>query len=405
MDMTRFLEQRYRKLGRHLDERTRRVVAAADCAVLGRGGISQVARAAHLSRPTLYKGLAELKRTPMAPGRIRRPGGGRKRACEKFPGLAQALASLVESSTRGDPMTPLRWTTKSTRKLAAVLKEQGYPVSHRVVAETLAHLGYSLQANAKNLEDGSAHEDRDAQFEFLNARVKRFTAHGQPVISVDTKKKELVGHYKNGGREWHRHGKAPEVKVHDFLDPELGKAIPYGVYDVTHNQGWVSVGRDHDTAAFAVESIRRWWNRMGQTPYPKAQELLICADGGGSNGYRVRLWKKELQRLADETGLTLHVCHLPPGTSKWNKIEHRLFSHISINWRGKPLTSHEVIIQLIAATTTAAGLKVVAKADKGKYPDKLKVSDDEMARLNLVKEAFHGEWNYALKPRHASTTL
>jgi hypothetical protein len=296
-------------------------------------------------------------------------------------------------------MRPLRWTTKSTRKLAEALAAHGIRVSHRVVAEVLGKLNYSLQANAKSLEEGSGHEDRDAQFEHINQQVNEFMGRGEPVISVDTKKKELVGRYKNGGREWHRQGTAPKVKVHDFIDKELGKAIPYGIYDVRQNYGWVNVGRDHDTAAFAVESIRRWWRGLGQSTYPKAKRLLICADGGGSNGYRVRLWKKELQELADQTGVEMHVCHLPPGTSKWNKIEHRLFSHISINWRGKPLISHEVIIQLIAATTTKTGLRVKAQSDPGKYPDKLKVTDEEMERLNLVKSEFHGEWNYALKPR------
>ncbi len=296
-------------------------------------------------------------------------------------------------------MLPLRWTTKSTRKLAEALATKGIRVSHRVVAEVLSKLNYSLQANAKSIEEGSDHEDRDAQFEHLNQEVRKFMGRGEPVISVDTKKKELVGRYKNGGREWHPKGSAPKVKVHDFIDQELGKAIPYGVYDVTRNYGWVNVGRDHDTAAFAVESIRRWWRGMGQRTYRQTKRLLICADGGGSNGYRVRLWKKELQGLADQTGVEMHVCHLPPGTSKWNKIEHRLFSHISINWRGKPLISHEVIIQLIAATTTRSGLRVTAHSDPGKYPDKLKVTDEEMESLNLVRSEFHGDWNYALKPR------
>ena len=296
-------------------------------------------------------------------------------------------------------MTPLRWTTKSTRKLAEALAGKGIKVSHRVVAEVLAKLNYSLQANAKSLEEGSDHPDRDAQFEHINQEVREFMQRREPVISVDTKKKELVGRYKNGGREWHPKGSGPKVKVHDFIDEQLGKAIPYGVYDVARNYGWVNVGRDHDTAAFAVESIRRWWRGLGQSNYPKAKRLLICADGGGSNGYRVRLWKKELQGLADETGVEIQVCHLPPGTSKWNKIEHRLFSHISLNWRGKPLVSHEVIIQLIAATTTRTGLRVTAQSDPGKYPDKLKVTDEEMACLNLVRSEFHGDWNYTLKPR------
>jgi hypothetical protein len=296
-------------------------------------------------------------------------------------------------------MSPLRWTTKSTRKLAEALVAKGIEVSHRVVAEVLAKLNYSLQANAKSIEEGSEHSDRDAQFEHINQEVGKFMRRAEPVISVDTKKKELVGRYKNGGREWHPKGSAPRVKVHDFINKELGKAIPYGVYDVAQNYGWVNVGRDHDTAAFAVESIRRWWRGLGQSNYPQAKRLLICADGGGSNGYRVRLWKKELQGLADETDVEMQVCHLPPGTSKWNKIEHRLFSHISINWRGKPLISHEVIIQLIAATTTRTGLRVTAQSDPGKYPDKLKVTDEEMESLNLVRSEFHGDWNYVLKPR------
>jgi len=398
MEMAQYLKARYRKLLPRLDERSRRLVAAADCAALGRGGISQVARASGLSRPTLYQGVGELEGREQNLGRIRRPGGGRKSATQKYPRLAGVLEKLVEPTTRGDPMLPLRWTTKSTRKLAEALAAKGIKVSHRVVAEVLSKLNYSLQANAKSLEEGSDHEDRDAQFEHLNQEVRKFMRRGEPVISVDTKKKELVGRYKNGGREWHPQGSAPKVKVHDFIDKELGKAIPYGVYDVRQNYGWVNVGRDHDTAAFAVESIRRWWRGLGQSTYPQAKRLLICADGGGSNGYRVRLWKKELQGLADQTGLEINVCHLPPGTSKWNKIEHRLFSHISINWRGKPLISHEVIIQLIAATTTRNGLRVSAQSDPGKYPDKLKVTDEEMESLNLVRSEFHGDWNYTLKP-------
>jgi hypothetical protein len=399
MEMGQYLKARYRKLLPRLDERSRRLVAAADCAALGRGGISQVARASGLSRPTLYQGMCELDEKAPARGRIRRLGGGRKSAEQKYPGLAAVLEELVGPTSRGDPMVALRWTTKSTRKLAQALGGKGIRVSHRVVAAVLSKLNYSLQANAKSLEEGSDHEDRDAQFEHINREVREFMRRGEPVISVDTKKKELVGPYKNGGREWHPRGKAPKVKVHDFVDKELGKAIPYGVYDVAQNYGWVNVGRDHDTAAFAVESIRRWWRGLGRQTYPQAKRLLVCADGGGSNGYRVRLWKKELQGLADETGVQMQVCHLPPGTSKWNKIEHRLFSHISINWRGKPLISHEVIIQLIAATTTKSGLQVTAQSDLGKYPDKLRVTDEEMESLNLVKSDFHGEWNYTLKPR------
>jgi hypothetical protein len=399
MDIERFLRQRYNKLKRHMNERTMRVMAAADCAALGRGGISQVAKASGLSRPTLYKGMKELGKPASAMERIRRVGGGRKKVREKMPGLVAALEEMVEPTTRGDPMSPLRWTSHSTRKLAAALKAKGFSVSHQLVAQILASLDYSLQGNAKTREEGSQHPDRDAQFAHLNGQAAQFIEKAQPVISVDTKKKELVGSYKNGGREWHRSGQPPQVKVHDFIDPQQGKAIPYGVYDVARNQGWVSVGRDHDTASFAVESIRRWWQAMGRPVYPRAKRLLICADGGGSNGYRVRLWKKELQGLADQTGLEIHVCHLPPGTSKWNKIEHRLFSHISINWRGRPLVSHETVIQLIAGTTTTTGLKVRAKADTRKYPNKLKVSDAEMASLHLIPDTFHGEWNYALKPR------
>jgi hypothetical protein len=399
MEMSQYLKARYRRLLPRLDERSRRLVAAADCAALGRGGISQVARASGLSRPTLYQGVRELEGREQSLARIRRPGGGRKSAEQTYPRLAKVLEQLVEPTSRGDPMSPLRWTTKSTRKLAEALAGKGMRVSHRVVAEVLNKLNYSLQANAKSIEEGSGHEDRDAQFEHINREVRKFMRADQPVISVDTKKKELVGRYKNGGQEWHPQGAAPKVKVHDFIDKELGKAIPYGVYDVTRNHGWVNVGRDHDTAAFAVESIRRWWRGLGRRTYPQAKRLLICADGGGGNGDRVRLWKKELQELADQTGVEMHVCHLPPGTSKWNKIEHRLFSHISINWRGKPLISHEVIIQLIAATTTRSGLRVTARSDPGKYPDKLKVTDEEMESLNLVRSEFHGDWNYALKPR------
>lgn len=319
-----------------------------------------------------------------------------------FPSIKMMLDQLVNPTSRGDPMSPLRWTTKSTRKLAQALAQLGCRVSHRVVAEMLGAMGYSLQAKAKAIEEGSNHPDRNEQFEHINRKAAEFMAAGQPVISVDTKKKELVGSYKNKGQEWHPQRQAPQVKVHDFMDPAQGKAIPYGVYDVAHNQGWVNVGRDHDTAEFAVESIRRWWEGMGRDSYPQARRLLICADGGGSNGSRVRLWKRELQRLSDQTRLEVTVSHLPPGTSKWNKIEHRLFSFISLNWRGRPLVSHEVVIQLIASTTTQTGLKVRAQADTGCYPDKIKVSDEEMAQLNLERDLFHGEWNYTLKPRTTS---
>jgi hypothetical protein len=396
---TKVLQVKYLRLFPHLNERMRRLVAAADAVALGRGGVSRVHKAAQLSRPTIYKGMKELAGAELTSERVRRRGGGRKAVEEKFPDLDAALERLVNPTSRGDPMNPLRWTIKSTRKLADELKCQGYKLSHPVVAERLAALHYSLQANAKVIEQGSHHPDRNAQFEHINDLASKFLAQGQPVISVDAKKKELVGQYRNSGREWQPQGRPQRVNVYDFIDESLGKAIPYGVYDLGENKGWVNVGRDHDTAAFAVESIRRWWQSMGQAAYPQAQRLLICADGGGSNGYRVRLWKRELQRLSDELGMAISVCHYPPGTSKWNKIEHRLFAFISQNWRGKPLTSHEVIIELIASTTTRTGLKVRAQADTNTHPDKIKVSNAGMESLNLERDTFHGEWNYTLKPR------
>jgi hypothetical protein len=392
------LKTKYRKLLPKLNERTRRLVAAADALAWGRGGVAAAARAAGLSRPTLYKGIEELDQAEELGERVRRKGGGRKTITDKHPDLDAALERLVSPTSRGDPMNPLRWTVKSTRKLTEELKRQGYQLSHPIVAERLAAMNYSLQANAKVLEEGSDHPDRNAQFEHINQQAAKFLAEGEPVISVDTKKKELVGSYKNAGQEWHQKGQPEKVKVHDFVDPDLGKAIPYGVYDLAQNQGWVNVGRDHDTSAFAVESIRCWWQAMGQASYPRAAKLLICADGGGSNGYRVRLWKKELQRLSNELGLAISVCHYPPGTSKWNKIEHRLFAFISQNWRGKPLTTHEVVINLIASTTTRTGLRVRVRADTNRYPDKIKVSDEEMAALSIERDAFHGEWNYTIKP-------
>jgi len=331
-------------------------------------------------------------------GRIRRPGGGRKRTVELDPSLREDLERLVEPTSRGDPESPLRWTTKSVRNLADELRQQGHKASHRMVAELLHELGYSLQANRKTLE-GSAHPDRNAQFEHLNRAVQLQLSLGEPVISVDTKKKELVGPFKNGGRELRPKGAPEHVRVHDFLIPGLGRVSPYGVYDIGRNEGWVSVGTDHDTASFAVEGIRRWWRSMGQPLYPDATRLLITADAGGSNGYRVRLWKLELQKLADETGLVIGVCHFPPGTSKWNKIEHRLFSAISQNWRGKPLVSHEVVVNLIGATTTRAGLRVRSELDTNQYPTGRTVSDQEMEAIYLRKDPFHGEWNYSLLPR------
>lgn len=336
-----------------------------------------------------------------APGRVRRSGGGRKKSTDKEPRLLAALLALVEPVTRGDPENPLRWTSKSVRHLADELKAQGLSASHQLVSELLAGEGYSLQANVKTRE-GGMHPDRNAQFEYINERIRVAQAEGQPVISVDTKKKELVGDFKNSGREWHPKGRPEAVRVHDFIIPELGRANPYGVYDLAHNQGWVSVGTDHDTAAFAVSTIRRWWAGMGSGLYPKAERLHITADGGGSNGSRNRLWKRELQSLADETGLRIEVTHLPPGTSKWNKIEHRLFSFISQNWRGKPLTSHEVIVQLIAATTNRKGLSVHAELDSATYAPGTKISDAEMAALRMEPAAFHGEWNYTFHQRTPS---
>jgi len=396
MDTNTLLLCRADLLFPHLTERQRRLSAAVDARAIGHGGISQVARATGMSRVTIARGLAEVDTDELPPERSRQPGGGRKKVRDLDPSVVDDLQAMVEPVTRGDPMSPLRWTCKSTRQLAAALVDKGHTISHVTVAELLHELGYSLQANSKTLEEGSDHPDRDEQFGYINRQVSRHMRHGLPVISVDAKKKELIGRYHNKGRELQPKGKPEPVKVHDFIDPDAGNAIPYGIYDVANNLGWVNVGTDHDTAAFAVESIRRWWNAMGQPLYPKADKLLICADSGGSNGYRTRLWKVELQRLADETGIDITVCHLPPGTSKWNKIEHRLFSYISINWRGKPLISHEVVVSLIAATTTAKGLKVTAKLDPNLYPTKLEVSKKAMQGVNLHPHKFHGEWNYTV---------
>jgi hypothetical protein len=395
--------QRFQRLSPYLDERMRRLWAATEATALGFGGAAAVERCTGVSRRAIAQGCRELAAKPCAApfpasGRIRRPGGGRKKAIDKNPRLLVALLALVEPVTRGDPQNPLRWTAKSVRHLAGELKAQGLSASHQLVAELLQREGYSLQANVKTREGGT-HPDRNAQFEHINERIRQTQAEGQPVISVDTKKKELVGDFKNSGREWHPKGHPEAVRVHDFIIPELGRANPYGVYDLAHNQGWVSVGTDHDTAAFAVSTIRRWWQAMGQPLYPRAQRLLLTADGGGSNGSRNRLWKRELQALADATGLAIEVTHLPPGTSKWNKIEHRLFSFISQNWRGKPLVSHEVIVQLIAATTNRKGLAVHAEIDPTSYPPGTKVSNEEMSRLRLEPAAFHGEWNYTIRPR------
>jgi hypothetical protein len=393
-------------LSSFLDERMRRLVAAAESAAIGYGGVSVVARATGVSRRAITEGMKELSqqkvsREPLpSQSRIRRKGGGRKRTVDKDPTLSEDLDRLVDPATRGDPESPLRWTCKSVRMLAEELRREGHAVSYQTVAELLHKMDYSLQANQKKLE-GSQHADRNQQFEYINRKAQRYLKQGEPVISVDTKKKELVGDFKNPGREWQPQGQPERVRVHDFeiRQPENGKVAPYGVYDLGRNAGWVSVGVDHDTAEFAVESIRRWWRWMGRRSYPQAKRLLITADSGGSNGARVRLWKWELQRLADETGLEIAVCHFPPGTSKWNKIEHRLFSYISQNWRGKPLISHQVIIDLIAATTTTTGLTVKSKIDTNTYEKGLKVSDQQMAELQLRREKFHGDWNYKLLPR------
>ena len=396
------IKKRFSVLNRLLDERSRRLVAGAESLALDRGGISAVSRATGMSRPVIRQGIAELKNPETAlTGRVRRPGAGRKRIAEREAAVIRDLERLVEPVTRGDPESPLRWTCKSVRRLAEELNRQGHTISYPVVAELLRDLGYSLQANRKSKE-GSSHPDRNAQFEHINRKVKRFLAGKQPVISVDTKKKELVGDFRNGGREVRPKGEPEKVRVHDFLIPELGRATPYGVYDLARNTGWVSVGMDHDTATFAVESIRRWWQFMGRPVYPNAGRLLITADAGGSNGPRLRLWKVELQKLADETGMRIAVCHFPPGTSKWNKIEHRLFSFISQNWRGKPLLSFEVIVNLIAATTTTKGLKVHAEVDDGVYPAGTKIDDRELAGVRLKRDKFHGDWNYEIHPHTAS---
>jgi hypothetical protein len=392
-----WLRVKYKAMESTLNERSRRRWVAVEAASLGRGGISAVALATGVSRNTIRVGLTELADEESGSTRVRRPGGGRRRLIDQQPGLMSALEALVEPSTRGDPQSPLRWTCKSVRQLAMELRRQQYVISPRSVADLLREAGYSLQGNRKTREGGQ-HPDRNAQFEFINATVKNFQKRGQPVISIDTKKKELVGDFKNAGREWHPTGQPLEVRVHDFIDKTLGKAIPYGVYDVTNNEGWVSVGIDHDTAQFAAQAVRRWWKRMGRKRFPKATELLITADGGGSNSCRSRLWKVALQDLADQLGLKLAIRHLPPGTSKWNKIEHRMFCHITQNWRGQPLVSHEVIVNLISKTTTKQGLKVQAELDTASYQTGRTISTKELAQLNLTRHSFHGEWNYKLTP-------
>jgi hypothetical protein len=400
LSLVEAIRSKYIALEALLNEPARRLWAATESRMIGYGGDAVVASATGLARATIRVGRKELEGGIGVSGRQRRRGAGRKPVVASQQGWVGALEWLVAPTTRGDPMSPLRWTCKSTRNLAAELKREGYSVSHVTVADQLRRSGYSLHALRKSRE-GTEHPDRDAQFEHINAMVEDFQARDQPVVSVDTKKKELVGNFKNGGREWQPQGQPEEVNVHDFPDDSLGKAIPYGVFDMTRNEAWVSVGSDHDTPAFAVASIRQWWKSMGKRSYPTAKELLITADAGGSNGYRARAWKLELQDLADDTGMRIHVCHFPPGTSKWNKIEHRLFCHITQNWRGKPLTSFETVVNLIGRTRTSKGLRVKARLDKNKYPTGLEIPKAEMQRLALRTNEFHGDWNYQLEPRRS----
>jgi len=398
------IRTRFETLAPLLDERLRRFMAAAEAKAIGHGGATLVSNVTGVSRRAIWAANKELQSGEVADAdltqttdRIRKPGGGRKKTVDKDPVLKENLDSLVNPFTRGDPESPLRWTCKSVRKLAEELKAMGHKTSHRMVAELLHEMGYSLQSNSKTRE-GKNHPDRDEQFQYINGLVKQTLTSGNPAISVDTKKKELVGDFKNGGREWRPKGKPEEVRVHDFKIKELGRAAPYGVYDIGKNKGWVSVGTDHDTAEFAVATIRNWWKGMGLPLYPEAQRILITADGGGSNGHRLRLWKTELQRLADEIGIPITVCHFPPGTSKWNKIEHKLFSFITKNWRGKPLVSHEAIVNLISATSTKEGLQVYSEIDTTRYPTGKKVTDAELAQVQLERHEFHGDWNYTISP-------
>jgi hypothetical protein len=397
------IRDRYDKLKDSLTERARRLFVANEAMAFGFGGIAAAARATGMAPSVIGKGIAEVRAIEdgtaprLAPTRSRRPGGGRKKATEKDPTLLPDLKALVESTTRGDPESPLLWTARSQRNIVAALKKQGHQTSMKMVSRLLKELGYSLQANRKRLE-GAQHPDRNAQFEHINETIRRHLDTNEPVISVDTKKKEMVGPYKNGGAELRAQGDPEEVNVHDFIDKEKGKVAPYGVYDLQKNEAWVSVGISHDTAEFAVETIRTWWKEMGSSKYPNAASLVITADGGGSNGYRLRLWKLELQGLVDELGFPITVCHLPPGTSKWNKIEHRLFSFITQNWRGKPLLTHQVIVSLIAATTTKKGLAVRSQLDERSYPKGRRVSDKQLALVNIQPHAFHGEWNYTIHP-------
>lgn len=395
------IEQRYKSIEPFLNERTRRLFAANEALALGWGGISLLSNITGLTRNTIMLGLKELQgERIVAPERLRNPGGGRKSVIEKDPKLLESLDKILDPATRGDPESPLRWSSKSIVKLAKELRNMGHTISTNTVPVLLKELGYSLQSNLKTREGGN-HEDRDQQFMFIKEQVEQFQEKNQPVISVDAKKKELVGDFKNNGKEYRPQGDPEKVRVYDFIikDEDHGRVTPYGVYDLSNNTGWVNLGTDSDTSAFAVESIRRWYYTMGQQAYPDAKELLITADGGGSNGSRVKLWKVELQKLANETGLSITVCHFPPGTSKWNKIEHRLFSYISLNWRGRPLVSHEVIVNLIGSTTTAKGLKVNCELDTNKYTKGIKVTDEEMKSINIARHDFHGEWNYTITPQ------
>jgi len=391
------LRAKFRALWPLLDERTRRLTAASEAKALGRGGVSLVRRACGLSRKAISKGIREIEAGVTWAGRIRRPGAGRKPITQSDPQLVDRLEAMIDEQTRGDPESPLRWTCKSTRTIADALTRRKHPVSHAKVAQILNHLGYSLQGNRKT-EEGEDHPDRDAQFRHINIAVKQYLKRGWPVISVDTKKKELIGNYYNGGQQWLPAKQPRQVRGHDFPQPDVPRAYPYGIYDIGRNAGFVNVGTDHDTGAFAVASIRGWWRHEGKRLYPTAQRLLITADGGGSNGWRLRLWKVELQKFANESGLIVSVCHFPPGTSKWNKIEHRLFSFISSNWRGEPLRDYETIVNLIAETTTAKGLTVTCRLDRRKYPTGRKVTAEEMKQVNIYPDKFHGEWNYVIKP-------
>lgn len=402
MKDTELISNRHKILAPLLDEKAHRLMIAAESKVLGHGGIGIVSKSTGVSRTTISKGLKELKKPDLIDkSRIRREGGGRKKSIDKLPAIEKELDKLIEPALRGEPDSPLMWTSKSLRKLSAELKSGGYNVSHKLVGEILKNKGFSLQANRKT-DEGKGHPDRNAQFEHIHNKITEFQECKQPVISVDAKKKELVGNFKNNGKELHKEKQPEKVKVYDFLSDAEGKAIPYGIYDLFQNKGWVSVGIDHDTAEFAVETIKKWWTKMGKPMYSDAQKLLITADGGGSNSSRSRLWKAELQKLANETGLIIEVCHFPPATSKWNKIEHRLFSYISQNWRGKPLISYEVIVNLIASTKTLKGLEINCELDERTYPTGIVITNEEMDKIKIERNDFHGEWNYIIKPNHES---